>query len=301
MLPAVAAARAEDAPASTSSPTPPSAAQPAPPPAAADAAKPDAKPASCEDTLGVSRVAEVDTAGGAQFGDQYPATTLLQKGEVVLTFDDGPHPTYTKEILAALAAQCTKATFFNVGEMVKQFPDVAKQVQAEGHTIGTHTWSHRNLGGTSLDGAKSQIESTITFENSVLPNGVAPFFRFPYLSDPKKVREYLASRNIAVVGVDVDSFDYRTKGADKIVDNVLKGLQKVERGIILFHDIHEQTAKAVPTVLRELKSHGFKVVHLVPKSHVEVIAQTEPPKAEALHGGTHHRAHYVKRRRYAKR
>ena len=111
---------------------------------------------------------------------------------MVLTFDDGPHPTFTKEILAALAAQCTKATFFNVGEMVKQFPDVAKQVQAEGHTIGTHTWSHRNLGSVSLEGAKSQIESTITAENAILPNGVAPFFRFPYLSDPKRVREYLA-------------------------------------------------------------------------------------------------------------
>jgi len=304
MLPAMAVvgARAEDVPANTSPPAPPSAsAQPAPAAPAADAAKPDAKPASCEDTLGVSRVAEVDTAGGVQFGDQYPPTTLLQKGEVVLTFDDGPHPTYTKEILAALAAQCTKATFFNVGEMVKQFPDVAKQVQAEGHTIGTHTWSHRNLGGLSLDGAKSQIESTITLESSVLPNGVAPFFRFPYLSDPKKVREYLASRNIAVIGIDVDSFDYRTKGADKIVDNVLKGLQKVDRGIILFHDIHEQTAKALPTVLRELKSHGFKVVHLVPKSRVEVVATAEPTKAEASSGRSHRHARYARHRRYAKK
>lgn len=266
----------------------------------ATAARAEDKPANCEDALGVSRVAEVDTAGGALFGDQYPPTTLLQKGEVVLTFDDGPHPTYTKEILAALAAQCTKATFFNVGEMVKQFPDVARQVQAEGHTIGTHTWSHPNLGGMSLERAKSQIESTIALENSILPNGVAPFFRFPYLSDPKAVRAYLASRNIAVFSTDVDSFDYRTKGPDKIVDNVLKGLQKVDRGIILFHDIHEQTVKALPTVLKELKSHGFKVVHLVPKQHVEVIALTEPPKAEASSGHSHRHARYTRHRRYAK-
>jgi peptidoglycan-N-acetylglucosamine deacetylase len=303
-----AAARAEE-PAQTAPPVAPVAAAPAAPPATAPAtapgtapAKSEEKPASCDDALGVSRVAEVDTTGGALFGDQYPSTTLLQKGEVVLTFDDGPHPTYTKEILAALAAQCTKATFFNVGEMVKQFPDIAKQVQAEGHTIGTHTWSHPNLGSLSLERAKAQIESTITAENAILPNGVAPFFRFPYLSDPKQVRAYLASRNIAVFSTDVDSFDWRTKAPDKMVDNVLKGLTKVDRGIILFHDIHEQTVKALPTVLKELKSHGFKVVHLVPKSHVEVIAQAEPPKTEASHGGSHHRAHhYVKRRRYAKR
>jgi hypothetical protein len=229
--------------------------------------EPEDKPASCEDALGVSRVAEVDTKGGALFGDQYPPTTLLQKGEVVLTFDDGPHPTYTKQILAALAAQCTKATFFNVGEMVKQFPDIAKQVQAEGHTVGTHTWSHRNLGSLSLDGAKSEIESTITAENAVLPNGV-----------------------------------WRTKAPDKIVDNVLKGLIKTDRGIILFHDIHEQTVKALPTVLKELKSHGFKVVHLVPKSQVEVVALAEPPKAEATQGRRAYRhARHGKHRRYAQR
>ncbi len=228
--------------------------------------------ASCKDALGVSRVIEIDTKGGGEFGDQYPPEHLLQKGEVVLTFDDGPHPTYTKEILAALKAQCTKATFFNVGEMVKQYPDVAREVQAEGHTIGTHTWSHPNLGAMSLERAKTQIESTIATENGILANGVAPFFRFPYLSDPKRVRDYLASRNIAVFGIDVDSFDYRMHKPDKVVDNVLKGLIETGGGIILFHDIHEVTAKALPTVLVELKRHGFHVVQLVPKSHVEVLA-----------------------------
>lgn len=244
------------------------------------------------DALGVSRVAEVDTAGGPLFGDQYPPSNLLQKGEVVLTFDDGPHPQYTKEILAALAAQCTKATFFNVGEMVKQFPDVAREVQAQGHTIGTHTWSHPNLGGLSLEGAKRQIESTISTEEKVLPNGVAPFFRFPYLSDPKRVREYLASRNIAVFSTDVDSLDYRMRSPEKVVDNVLKGLQKTGGGIILFHDIHAVTAKALPTVLSELKSHGFHVVQLVPKSRVDVVAVAEePPKAAPHVRSYRHRRH----------
>lgn len=237
--------------------------------------------ATCAEALGVSRVAEIDTTGGGLFGEQYPPQPLLQKGEVVLTFDDGPHPVHTKEILAALAAQCAKATFFNVGEMVKQFPDVAREVQAQGHTVGTHTWSHPNLASLSLEGAKTQIESTISAEEKVLPNGVAPFFRFPYLSDPKRVREYLAGRNIAVFSIDVDSFDYRTKSPDKIVDNVLMGLIKTGGGIILFHDIHERTAKALPTVLAEIKSHGFRVVHLVAKSRVEAIALAEPPTKAA--------------------
>lgn len=235
---------------------------------------------ACADTLGVSRVVEVDTKGGGLYGDQYPPQHLLEKGEVVLTFDDGPHPTYTKEILAALKAHCTKATFFNVGEMAKRYPDVAREVEAEGHTIGTHTWSHPNLGRTSLKRAKSQIESTINTENEVLANGVAPFFRFPYLSDPKRVRTYLADRDIAVFGIDVDSQDYRTRKPDRITTNVLKGLVKTGGGIILFHDIHAQTAKALPDVLDELKRHGFHVVHLVPKSQAEVVAGTAPAPSE---------------------
>jgi peptidoglycan/xylan/chitin deacetylase (PgdA/CDA1 family) len=252
--------------------------------------------ADCKDKLGVSRVVEIDTKGGGLYGDQYPPQHMLKKGEVVLTFDDGPHPKYTQKILAALKAQCTKATFFNVGEMVKQYPDVAREVQAEGHTIGTHTWSHPNLGRMSLARAKRQIERTIATENAILPKGVAPFFRFPYLSDPKRVRKYLAGRNIAVFGTDVDSEDYRTHKPSRITDNVLKGLIKTGGGIILFHDIHPQTVKALPNVLAELKRHGYHVVHFVPKSHVQVVAVADPePKAKPRP----HRSRHHHRRRHA--
>jgi peptidoglycan/xylan/chitin deacetylase (PgdA/CDA1 family) len=130
---------------------------------------------------------------------------------------------------------------------------------------------------------------------------VAPFFRFPYLSDPKPVRDYLGSRGIAAFSIDVDSSDWRTRSPARIVDNVMKGLQKTGGGIILFHDIHEQTAKAVPTVLKELKSHGFKVVHLVPKSRVEVVATAEPTKAEASSGHSRRHARSGRHRRYAKK
>ncbi|MEI9902516.1 MAG: polysaccharide deacetylase family protein [Hyphomicrobium sp.] len=219
---------------------------------APDAAAKDApakqEAANCANALGVSRTIEIDTAGGGEYGEQYPPKHLLEKGEVVLTFDDGPHPEYTRQILAALAAQCTKATFFNVGEMIKQYPDISREVQAAGHTIGTHTYTHRNLGAISLDKAKTQIESTINEAEKVLPEGVAPFFRFPYLSDPKRVREYLASRNIAVFGIDIDSYDWRVHTPEKVLANVTKGLDQVGGGIILFHDIHPQSAKAVPAV-----------------------------------------------------
>lgn len=255
-----------------------------------------AKPViDCTDKLGVSRVAEVDTTGGGQYGEQYPPTKLLEKGEVVITFDDGPHPAYTRQILAALAEQCTKATFFQVGQMIKNFPDLAKEVQSEGHTVGTHTWSHRNMGAISLDRAKSQIESTINLAEATLPEGVAPFFRFPYLSDPKRVRDYLASRNIAVMGIDADSFDWRVRSPEKVFNNVFSALDKSGGGIILFHDIHPQTAKAIPEVLAELKARGYKIVHLVPKTRVETVAMAEPQASPAPRR-THKKHRAIKRK-----
>lgn len=244
-----------------------------------------AKPAShdCSKALGVARTIEVDTAGGGEYGEQYPPKPLLEKGEVVLTFDDGPHPKYTREIMEALAAECTKATFFTVGEMLKQYPDVAREVQAAGHTVGTHTFHHRNLGAISIDRAKSQIESTINEAEKELPEGVAPFFRFPYLSDPKRVRAYLAERNIAIFGIDVDTLDWRVRTPEKVMANAVKGLEKKGGGIILMHDIHPQSAHAVPMLLAYLKEHGYRVVHIVPKSRIETVAIAEPVASPAPH------------------
>src|SRR5262249_62175365 len=96
-------------------------------------------------TLGVARVAEIDTKAGPWFGTPQGDPEFLRPGEVVLTFDDGPLPKYTQPILAALAAECTKATFFVLGEMAAEFPEMVQETAAAGHTIGTHTWSHPNL------------------------------------------------------------------------------------------------------------------------------------------------------------
>lgn len=229
-----------------------------------------------KDVLGVSRSVEIDATGGPRFGDQYPPETLLQPGEVVLTFDDGPHPVFTKEILDTLASQCTKATFFNVGEMAKQFPEVVRMVHAQGHTIGTHTWSHANLANRSLPRATEQIEAAIRIENEILPGQVAPFFRFPYLSDSKATLGYLAGRNIATFSIDVDSVDYRARTPDRVLRNVMNGLAKTHGGIILFHDIHGVTAKALPLVLAELKAGNYKVVHLIAKTAVTPTVDAPP-------------------------
>jgi peptidoglycan/xylan/chitin deacetylase (PgdA/CDA1 family) len=110
--------------------------------------------------LGVSRISEVDTTGGPWYGAPNGDPNFLAPGEVVLTFDDGPSPKDTREVFAALAKECTKATFFVVGEMVALYPEIVKEVAEQGHTIGTHTWSHPNLAKLSLPDVTREIEAT---------------------------------------------------------------------------------------------------------------------------------------------
>ena len=224
-----------------------------------------------EAALGVSRIVEIDTKTGALFGEY----TKLEKEprflgpkEVVLTFDDGPLPKFTKPILDALDEYCTKAVFFNVGEMAMAYPDTVKEVLARGHTVGTHTWSHpMNLRALGIDKAKDQIERG--FAAVALAAGdkpVAPFFRFPGLSDSAPLLAYLQERGIAAFTVDVVSNDSYIGSAQGLQSRTLAQVEKQNGGIILFHDIKASTAKALPAILGELKKRGFKVVLLRPKA-----------------------------------
>jgi peptidoglycan/xylan/chitin deacetylase (PgdA/CDA1 family) len=248
------------------------------------------------DALGVSRIIKIDATGGPWFGAPHGDADLLSPGEVVLTFDDGPAPKTTRPILAALAAQCTRATFFMVGEMAAEYPDVVREVIEQGHTAGTHTWSHLNLARLGPDVMKQQIEAAINAVEKSAGTKIAPFFRYPYLSDSPATVAYLKSRNIAQFAVDIDSLDWRKRNAQNAVHRVIANLGQHGRGIILMHDIHASTAAAVPLLLTELKAKGYRIVHLQPTVPVETLASFEPPSklahARAVHLRTAHRARF---------
>jgi peptidoglycan/xylan/chitin deacetylase (PgdA/CDA1 family) len=233
--------------------------------------------------LGLSRTVEVDTAGGGNIGgDQPSAKHLLNDGEVVLTFDDGPARADTKAILKALADECTKATFFMVGRMALSDPEMVKEVAAGGHTIGSHTWSHRNLRPASSSTARQEIESAISTISKAKGGPIAPLFRYPYLSANKQTAAYLDSRNIDAVWVDIDSKDYLTRSPKVAEQRILTELEKKKKGVILMHDIHAWTAAMLPDLLSELHDRGFKVVHLVPKADVDTIASFDAAAEKAL-------------------
>src|SRR3954447_12729987 len=138
----------------------PAAAAPAPAPAP----MPVQQKSTCANpnALGVSRVVEIDTTGGPGFGfDHFKQFDFLTEKEVVLTFDDGPWPVNTPAVLKALADECTKALFFSIGKHASWHPELLKQVAAAGHTIGSHTWSHKDLSKLSQQEATEEIEKGV--------------------------------------------------------------------------------------------------------------------------------------------
>lgn len=251
----------------------PAAAKAAPPPAAAPAAAACANP----DALGLSKTLEIDTTGGPGFGlEQYKVHDFLQPKEVVLTFDDGPQVRTTKAILETLANHCTKATFFSIGKMALGMPEILRDVAAHGHTVGSHTWSHADLGKLSKKDPKlaiEEFEKGLSGVHRALGGNVAPFFRFPYLKDSKEMIEHLSQRNIAMWSMDADSFDFKFHKPDQIVKTVMTKLEAKGKGIILMHDIQPGTVAALPLLLKDLKDKGFKVVHVKAKAPATTLPE----------------------------
>ena len=266
-----------------SAPPPPAAA--AAPAAAPAPAAPAAIKNTCAnpDALGVGRVVEIDTTGGPGFGfEHFKQLDFLRDKEVVLTFDDGPWPVNTPAVLKALGEECTKAIFFPIGKHATYYPEILKQVAAAGHTVGAHTWSHANLNNKKLSEQQQidEIEKGYSAVKWAIGGAPAPFFRFPALQHPPTMVTYLGNRNVAIYSCDVDSFDFRAKNADKIVETVMGKLDKNGKGIILMHDFQKHTAEALPQLLRKLKAGGYKVVHMRAKAQLQTIASYDESLAK---------------------
>jgi hypothetical protein len=130
------------------------------PPPAPEPSRASAPTVKCDNpsALGVSRTVEIDTTGGPGFGfEHFRQHDFLRDKEVVLTFDDGPWVT-TPTVLKALAAECVRATFFVIGKHATFYPEILRQVAKDGHSIGSHTWSHQDLSKKTVDEAKAEIE-----------------------------------------------------------------------------------------------------------------------------------------------
>jgi peptidoglycan/xylan/chitin deacetylase (PgdA/CDA1 family) len=229
-----------------------------------------AQAADCEHgVLGTSKVLSIEAKTTPRVGKPFASTLPLDSHEVVLTFDDGPRSKTTAEVLDTLAQQCVRAIFFVIGQNAVSHPDLLRRERAEGHTIGYHTWSHPLLDRVPLSVAEGDIDHGIDAVERVLYGGgerASPtrFFRFPGLASSPTLLDRLAARGIVSFGADLWASDWRPMTPDAELKLVMRRLNTLGRGIVLFHDTKAQTAAMLPGFLAALREQNFRVVTVVP-------------------------------------
>ncbi len=225
------------------------------------------------DAIGTSRVITIDPNDYQRLGTlNYQQTVPLDDHEVVLTFDDGPLPPYSSQVLDILASQCVKAVFFLVGEMAKAYPAVARRVHDEGHTIGSHSQDHPlRFDRISDEKIRWEIDAGIDNVNAALGEGggLAPFFRIPGFGRTDVVESELAARSLVVFSTDTVADDWhRHISPSQIIARAMSRLEAKGKGMLLLHDIHPWTVAALPGLLKALKDKGFRIVQVVPSATV---------------------------------
>ena len=192
----------------------------------------------------------------------------LPKKTIVLTFDDGPHRRYTEEISAILKQYGVPAVFFNVGRNLGSLDaagnaklnagaEVSRKLMKEGYAVGNHSFSHAQLSKETGDKLKGEILGTDTLLKAISPERAA-LFRFPYGARNSEGMAALADAHLKSVMWNIDSLDWADPVPSSITNRVLASVDKAGRGIILFHDIHERTVKALPAILDRLVAEGYQ-------------------------------------------
>nr|WP_225706186.1 polysaccharide deacetylase family protein [Bradyrhizobium cenepequi] len=232
------------------------------------------------DALGTSRTLVVDPREHPRIGTmQYAETLPLNDHEVVLTFDDGPLPKYSNQVLDILASQCVKATFFIIGRQANANPQGVRKLVAAGHTVGTHSQNHPlTFNKMSIEQAKQEVDAGIASTVAALGDAseLAPFFRIPGLLRAEAVENYLASQGIQSWSADFPADDWRHIPPSRVYDLAIQRLEAKGKGILLLHDIQQRTVAALPRILQELKARGYRIVHVVPATPDRPATPTDP-------------------------
>ncbi|WP_017727749.1 polysaccharide deacetylase family protein [Halalkalibacterium ligniniphilum] len=198
---------------------------------------------------------------------KYPDTVILRgpltENKVALTFDDGPDPRFTPQVLDILKQYNVKATFFVMGKRAEAYPDLVKRMISEGHIVGNHAYSHRNLVEASEKALEEEVKKTEDILAGVIGYRTR-LFRAPYGFLNEKLVEKLKEMNYTVVGWSVDSLDWRELPPEEIAINVLRNLSP--GAIILMHDGGEENAdrtrtiKSLHQIIPEIKEQGLEFV-----------------------------------------
>ena len=188
---------------------------------------------------------------------------------IAMTFDDGPSATLTPKLLDILAAHHIKATFFVLGEMVAEHPEILARAAREGHEIASHSWSHPNLAKMSQEGVRSQLQRTDD-EIKTAAGKRPTLFRPPYGSITERQKRWIHDEfGYDIILWDVDPLDWKRPGPAVVTHRIVTETRP--GSIILSHDIHPGTIKAMPATFDQLQAKGFKFVTVS-----ELIAMGKP-------------------------
>ena len=209
--------------------------------------------------LSENRRAAVTTAGGdasaAVWGEEVERKEVEEDvKKIALTFDDGPHPYYTEQLLDGLKERGVHATFFVTGEHAQLHPDVIKRMSEEGHLIGNHTYSHMQLARDNREEFKEELIKTNEIIEEITGKEVL-YVRPPYGSWDKKLESEL---NMFPVLWNVDPLDWCSSNVSCITEKVVSNVE--ENDIILMHDYYDTTVTAALKIVDELMEEGYTFV-----------------------------------------
>lgn len=195
-------------------------------------------------------------------------TSRAKQRVIALTFDDGPHPTYTQGIVAVLQQQKVPATFFELGTNIKRYPALTQACVNSGSLVGLHSWDHKDFTKLSVDQINKQIQDTQAIYKKTTGK-TAHWFRLPYGNSTTQIDGQLTTQGLNLAYWTVDTNDWRRPGADTIAARAISGA--APGAIILMHDgggDRSQTVAALPKIITTLKAQGYTFVTVDQLYHI---------------------------------
>jgi Predicted xylanase/chitin deacetylase len=215
---------------------------------------------------------------GSTSGSTTPPVRVIAQGRtdlpmVALTFDDGPNPMYTPQILGILAQYNVHATFFEVGQQVQQYPALSSQVVQAGNVVGDHTWDHPSL--TNIPPAQQTSEIERASAAIKAASGTTPtLLRPPYGNTNLQVETVTAEQHMTTVLWSVDTVDWSRPGVQSIVNTALNNAH--DGSIILLHDgggDRSETVAALPSIIKGLQARHYQLA-TVPNLIADLYGQS---------------------------
>ncbi|MCB1225268.1 MAG: polysaccharide deacetylase family protein [Verrucomicrobiales bacterium] len=195
------------------------------------------------------------------------SSVSTQQPVVAMTFDDGPHPTNTPRLLKILRDRNIKATFFVVGKNAQAYPQIIRQILAEGHEIGNHTWTHGSLTGMSDDQIRSELRRSsdaVFAASGYRPHTIRP----PYGAINTRVKQLMYGEfGYPTILWSVDPEDWRRPGVSVVTSRLVNGARP--GAILLAHDIHPPTIDAMPGTFDQLLARGYRFVTVSQLMNIE--------------------------------